>query len=155
MGLPYGDPDELDRLAGTLRTRAEEIRQRADDQMTRARAAQWVSVSADAYRDRLAGRRTEAHDTADGLDRAADALVAHAQEVRERIAAIARIEEAVTNWFSRQASELVEGVRSGMQRVVSGEPPWSGWRFTPQSLPPPGDKGWLEVGEFMRGKGLL
>lgn len=155
MGLQYGDPDELDRLAGVLRARAEEVRQRADQQVDEARAAQWVSLSATAYRDRVAGKRTAAYDTADGLDRAADVLAGHAQEVRERIAAIARIEEAVTSWFSRQASELVAGVRSGVQQALASAPPWSGWRFTPQSLPPPGDQGWLEVGEFMRGKGVL
>lgn len=155
MGLPYGDPDELDRLAGVLRARADEVRRRADEQLAEAQAAQWASISADAYRDRLAGRRAEAHDAADGLEQAAGVLAAHAQEVRERMAAIARIEEAVTSWFSRQAGEIVDGARSGVQQVLSGEPPWSGWRFTPQSLPPPGDKGWLEVGEFMRGKGVL
>lgn len=158
MGLPYGDPDELDRLAGVLRARADEVRRRADAQLTEAQAAQWVSISAAAYRDRLAERRAEAHQAADGLEQAADVLVAHAREVRERIAAIARVEEAVTGWFRRQAGEIgeiVDGVRAGVSQALSGEPPWAGWRFTPQTLPPPGDKGWLDVGEFMRGKGVL
>jgi hypothetical protein len=155
VGLPYGDPDELDRLAGVLRTRAADVRQRADEQVTRAQAAQWVSVSAEAYRDRLAGRHTEAYDTADSLERAADMLVVHAQEVRERIAAIARIEQAVTDWFGRRASEVADVVRSGVQRVLQGDLPWSGWPYTPQSLPPSGDRAWLDAGQFMRGKGVL
>lgn len=155
MGLPYGDPDELDRLAGSLRTRAAEVRDRADQQVTRAEAAQWVSVSARAYRDLLARRRTEAYEIADGLTAAAADLAAHAEEVRQRVAAIARIEQEVTDWFGRRAAELTDAIRTGVGRLLDGELPWSGWPYTPRSLPPPGDKGWLDVGDFMRRQGVL
>lgn len=155
MDLLYGDPDELDRLAGVLRARADAVRAESDQQVARAQASRWVSVSADAYRDRLAGRRGEAYGVAEGLEEAAAVLVGHAQEIRDRVAAIARIEQEVTDWFGRRATELADVVRSGVRRLVDGELPWSGWPYTPQSLPPRGDKGWLDVGQFMRGKGVL
>lgn len=155
MRFLYGDPDELDRLARVLRARAAAVRQAAQDQVTHAAAARWVSTSAEAYREQLARRRIEADRAADGLEAAAAALQVHAQEVRDLLASIARIEQEVTDWFSQKARQLVDAVSSVVNRVVHGDLPWSGWPYTPQSLPPPGDKRWLDVGQFMRGQGVL
>lgn len=153
MSRLYGDPDEVDHLARTLRSRAAAVRDSADQQLARAQAAQWVSVAARAYQERLMRRRIEAYEVADSLEQAAAELQAHAQEVRERVAAIARIEREVTDWFGRRANEVGEALRSGVRRVVD-ELPWSGWPYSPRSLPPPGDRGWLDVAEFMRRKGV-
>lgn len=155
MRFLYGDPDELDRLAHKLRGRADAVRYETEDQVLRASAAQWVSTAAEAYRRQLASRRKDAARAAEELEQAAAALQAHAQEVRDLVARIARIEQDVTEWFSNKARELVDAVGSAIRRIAHGDLPWSGWPYTPQSLPPPGDKGWLDVGAFMRRQGVL
>ncbi len=99
----YGDPDELDRLAHKLRSCAADVRARADDQVRRSASAKWVSDAAEAYRNELAGRRVKADRAAGDLEQAAAALEAHAQEVRDRLARIARIEQEVSDWFSRKS----------------------------------------------------
>jgi uncharacterized protein YukE len=150
----YGDPDELDRLAGRLRSRADGIRRLTDDQVTRGNAAHWQSVSAQTYRDRLARDRAEAERVAEHLEQAATALQAHAQEIRQLLAQIAHAEQEVTDWFGRKAREAISAVGSIVNQVIHGDLPWSGWPYTPQSLPPPGDMKWLEVGQFMRRQGV-
>jgi ABC-type transporter Mla subunit MlaD len=155
MRFRYGDPDELDRLAGVLRARAAAVRREAEDQVARAQAVRWVSTSAGLYRQRLAQRRAEADRVAENLEGAAAALRAHAQEVRELLAAIARAEHEVSEWFARTAREVADVVETVVRRVARGDLPWSGWPYTPQTLPPPGDKGWLAAGEFLRGRGVL
>jgi hypothetical protein len=155
VGFLYGDPAELDRLAGILRARAGAVRQAADGQVSRANAARWASDSARIYRDRLAGKRMQAYRAAEGLDEAAVALGAHARQIRDLLSAIAEAERDVREWFSRKAQEVADAVGPAVARIAHHEVAWSGWPYTPQSLPPPGDKGWLDVGRFMRGEGAL
>lgn len=145
----YGDPDELDRLAGVLRARADGVRQAAVDQATRAGAAEWVSVAATAYRERLARARTDADRTAHGLEEAAAALAAHAQVVRERIAAIARIEQEVADWLSRRVDAAADAVGSAVRRLLDGDLPGWGGPLPSLPLPPSGDLRWLEVDRLL------
>jgi hypothetical protein len=151
----YGDPDELDRLAGLLRARATAVRQVADDQLRRAQAARWASVSADSYRDRLVADRAAADRAAEHLEQAAATLQVHAQEVRHLLASIAHAEREITDWFSHKTRELVGAIGSAVNHLIHGEPPWSGWPYTPQSLPAPGSKEWLNASQFMRRQGVL
>jgi len=102
LSCVYGDPDELDRLAGKLRARAEDVRGAARDHERQAAAAHWVSTSADALRARVADDRAAAHDTADQMDAAADTLVQHAQTVRVRIAELEAAAEAARDWAAQQ-----------------------------------------------------
>lgn len=151
MRLAYGDPDELDRLAHKLRARADAVRAHAEDQVRRAAAAQWASDAADTYRTHLASQRAEADRAADGLETAAAALEAHAQEIRELLARIARIEQEVSDWVSNRARDVKDAVEGLVRRVSRGDHlPLPGL-----PLPPPGDKGWLEVGEVLRRQGVL
>ena len=109
----YGDPDELDRLAGQLRARAEDVRGVARDHEQQAAAAHWVSASADALRARVSEDTAAAYDTADQMDAAAETLVQHAQTVRERIAELTAMAEAAREWTEQQlrrGGELLEGV---------------------------------------------
>jgi hypothetical protein len=155
MGI-YGDPDALDRLAVRIRTRADEVRQRAADHVRQGETARWVSVSASAYRSRIAQDRRRADQSADDLERAAAALTAHAQEVRETIARIARAERAAVDWFERQASGLADRVEHAvidpLKRAVTTAP-WSGWPYQPGNLPASGDRAWLDVGRLIRDRG--
>ncbi|KWW98276.1 hypothetical protein TH66_20545 [Carbonactinospora thermoautotrophica] len=151
----YGDPDELDRLAQRLVARAAEVRAHADKLSRRAQAVQWQSISADLFRETIARDRQRLERAADQLEQAAAELRAHAQEVRERLAAIRRIEEAVTGWFERTARAIAETASRLIEEGRVVEPPWMRWPWSPQNLPPSGDKQWLEVGEFFRKQGVL
>jgi hypothetical protein len=158
----YGDPDELDAVARRLTQRAMIVRQHADDHVRRGQAARWVSTSAQAYRDKVAADRIVTDQAAAEMERAAAVLRAHAQDVRERVAMIARYEREATAWFDRQARSLLHRTEDVVttaghviEKAVSGEPPWSRWPFGPLNLPVPGDLQWLEVGQFMRREGAI
>jgi hypothetical protein len=150
----YGDPEELERLARRLRTRAGLVRQGAADQVRAGERAHWVSAARQAYRQVAVrdGRDVEA--AAERLEAAAAALARHAEAVRERLAAIARAEAAVRSWLGDRLRQA-EAARDLVARTVTGEldaavrqlaqDPWVGLPFDPQRLPGPGEAGWLDV----------
>jgi DNA anti-recombination protein RmuC len=157
----YGDPDRLDELARVLRARADVVREHATDHVRQGQAAHWVSAAATTYRERVHQDAAKAEHAAETMEKAASLLCAHADEVREKLALIARYEHEATAWFESQArsvadrvDSLVDEVGHLLKRVVT-EPPWSGWPIGPLSLPATGDMRWLEVGAFMRGQGAI
>ncbi|WP_018687207.1 WXG100 family type VII secretion target [Actinokineospora enzanensis] len=168
----YGDPDELDRLAGQVEQRADELRKHGADLDARAGALRWKSIAADRCRETVAADRKSLEGIAGKLDEAAAILRQHAQRVRELIAAIKRIGEQVVTWFNgaidrfNQAVDSFNKAVSDMVNTVGGylgfggnapqppRPPWEGWQYQPHNLPPAGDKQWLEVGEYMRARGV-
>ena len=168
----YGDPDELDRIAARIEQRATDVRDHGLSMVTQAEAMRWKSIAADRCRETVAGDRTALDKAANGLDEAAAALRRHAQEVRELIAAIKRIAESVVNWFTgaiERFNQAVESFKNAVKDIAEGigdalgfggdqpsppKPPWEGWRYGPDNLPPPGDKEWLEVGKFMQAQGV-
>jgi len=175
----YGNPDELDLLAGRLEASAGNARARADALWFRSRGIEWESVTAGVFRSKIGEDVTALRHAAGQLDEAAQALRQHAETVRERIAQIRAIEYAVTQWFDEQrrrlyrlADEAVDTVvgagraagRAGYGMVAEGgntvlrlteDPPWARWPWTPHNLPQSGDKQWLEVGAFLRRQGAL
>lgn len=158
----YGNPDELDRLAKQIDQHAEELRRRASDMVSKAAAMQWKSTAADACRNAIGNDRGTLDSVAERLDQAGTALRKHAQEVREKIAEIGRIEHAVTGWFHDRIHDLErvgKGVESGVEHALglggSAGAPWRSWPHQPGNLPPSGDKAWLDVGDFMRRQGVL
>jgi hypothetical protein len=157
----YGDPDALDRLAHRLQARAADIRLHADDHVRQGQADHWVSVWAQAYRNRIAKDRVDADQAAAELEQAAVVLRAHAQHIRETIALIAKYEKAATGWFEHQVRSLTNTVEQAVdsaERVIKSlvnDPPWKTWPIGPHSLPASGDVKWLEVGSFMRKQGVL
>jgi hypothetical protein len=162
VGLPlYGDPDELDRLAGQLRNKAAQVRQCAADHQRRGEASRWVSTTARACRDAIAADRAAADRTADAIEQAAVVLQKHAQQTRNEVALIAKYERQATAWFEHQARSLagrVEGVLDSVEQVgkrLLSDPPWRTWPIGPDSLPAAGDMKWLEVGDFMRRQGAI
>ncbi|MEN3360975.1 MAG: hypothetical protein V7637_4957 [Mycobacteriales bacterium] len=160
----YGDPDELDRLAGQITAAATHVRDQAGQARNKAGTTQWQSTAATAFRGQVDRDAAAVEKSAEALDQAAAALRAHAATVRARIAEIRAIEHAVTDWFVREGRALENAASAAWHAVTHpGEtirrlipdPPWHSWPYTPQSLPAPGDKEWLEVGQFMRGQGVL
>ncbi|RJQ73678.1 WXG100 family type VII secretion target [Pseudonocardiaceae bacterium YIM PH 21723] len=166
----YGNPEELDRIAGRIAARATEVRDRAQDMHSRATGMNWHSASADLARETVLNDRRRLERSADELDAAAAALRKHAQEVRETIAKIQRLEREVKEWFTGaidrfnnavdEFNGFLKRVADGVERAIDNQParplaPWEHWPHQPHSLPPPGDKGWLEVGEFMKRQGAL
>lgn len=159
--MVYGDPDALDRLAATLQKRATEVREHADEHQRLGQAAHWVSSAAEAYRNVAAQDKAAAYLSADRIDEAAAALRAHAQEVRETLATIARMEKMATEWFHETThrvantfDEIVDSATGAVKRLFH-DPPWKTWPIGPANLPGPGDKQWLEVGLFLQKKGVL
>jgi uncharacterized protein YukE len=169
----YGNPDELDRIAGEIEKRAESVRTRGTEMTDTARRMQWQSVAADRCRETVEGDKRKLFEAAEGLDGAAAVLRRHAQEVREMIAAIKRIAEAVTGWFKSAIdtfNRAVDAFNNAVKDIANGvadalgfgggqapqppQAPWTGWKWGPDNLPPHGDKAWLEVGEYMRGQGV-
>ncbi|WP_433825782.1 hypothetical protein ACQP2E_27175 [Actinoplanes sp. CA-015351] len=152
----YGDPDELDRLAAELRAKAARIRNDAAEHEARGRTARWVSDAAAAYREQLSRDRAETERRAGEIEHAAALLAAHADEVRETLAAIARIEKQVTDWVSDQRRSLMDTIDSAADKVADAAGgalrrvvDWS------DDLPGPGDVRWLEIGRQMNGQGAL
>ena len=162
MGLSmYGDPGELDRLAYRLRRHASEVREHAAEHVRLGQVARWVSSAADSYRDRINRDAVEADRAATDLERAAELLYAHAEEVREKLAEIGRIEQAARTWFEGQARSLMDTAEhvvdaaGGLVKRIVHDPPWRTWPIGPHNLPASGDMRWLEVGGFLRGQGVL
>lgn len=167
----YGDPDELDRLAGQIGRHAEDVRTRGSEMEARASAMRWKSVAADRAREVVTGDHRQLEETAQRLDEAAALLRRHAQEVRETIAKITMFEQAIVSWFDSaikafgqavgEFEDLVSGIARGVIHWFGGgqpeppTPPWRDWPHQPETLPPPGDKRWLDVGEFMRKQGVI
>jgi uncharacterized protein YukE len=163
MGF-YGDPDELDRLAGQITAAATHVREQAGQARNKASTTQWQSTAANAFRSQVDQDAAALERSADQLDQAAAVLRGHAATVRARIAEIRAIEHAVTDWFGREARALENAANNAWHAVTHPgetirrlipEPPWHSWPWGPASLPAPGDKEWLEVGQFMRGQGVL
>jgi uncharacterized protein YukE len=102
----YGDPAALDALAAELSQRARSVRAAADEHRRDGARARWVSEAASAYRRQLSTDCAAVEAAADAMDEAADILRRHADEVRERLAAIARAEREVRAWLADQASQL-------------------------------------------------
>jgi hypothetical protein len=74
-----------------------------------------VSEAASVYRRQLATDCAAVDAAADAMDEAADMLRRHADEVRDRLAAIARAEREVRAWLAEQAAtvgDLAEDVGS-------------------------------------------
>jgi uncharacterized protein YoxC len=150
----YGDPDELDRLANALDSYAAQVRQITKDQLTTVRNAAWVSAAKQKYQDDLMGKCNSADQAAAGIQDAARILRAHAQEVRETVALIGRIEQKVTEWYAYARDQVDKAIQSGAAGAAA---PWLSWprQFQPGALPASGDKAWLDVGQFMQRAGVL
>jgi len=160
----YGDPDELDRIAATIEGEADRVRGRAAELVTSSESMRWVSVAADRCRALLRADRAALDAGADRLDAAAAALRQHAQRIRELIALIASIMDTVTGWFRDTAATFERAVDNFVdaaadffsdgvvdhfvERPRAPRPPWDGWPFGPNDLPPAGDLRWLEVGRL-------
>ena len=113
-----GDPDQLDGLATQLRAYAEEVRVVAGDHVRAGQAAHWVSAAGQEYRDRIWDDRTAAYAAADEMDTAAGLVNAHADAVRERLAAIAAAAAAALEAARETAEDVGEVVVAGAEVVV-------------------------------------
>ncbi|WP_456569874.1 hypothetical protein [Blastococcus sp. SYSU DS0539] len=116
----YGDPAALDALADELCGRARQVRVAADEHRREGERARWVSDAATAYRRQLAADCAAVDAAADGMESAAELLRRHADEIRDRLAAIARAEREVRAWLAEQADrggELLGDVGSVLGRL--------------------------------------
>ncbi|MCF6507017.1 hypothetical protein E9549_06305 [Blastococcus sp. MG754426] len=100
----YGDPEGLDELAAELAQRARAVRAAGEEHRLAGARTRWVSDAATAHRRQLARDCAEVQAAADALEGVAGLLRRHADEVRARLAAIDRAEQAVRSWLARQAA---------------------------------------------------
>lgn len=114
--MGFIDPEELEALATRIDGRAEDVREHARTFRGRVRDVAWESSGAQHYRDRCTALATACDGDADDLDDAADLLRKHAQEVRERIAALKKAEEIA----KKVGEEVVDGVEDAGHAVVGG-----------------------------------
>lgn len=122
----YGDPDVLDAHARRLGADADGVRARAQALEASVAQLRWQGQGADAFRRTVEQDADHLHRAARELDEAAAAMRAHAADVRARLAQIRELERAVSGWFDDQL----------------------------RALPAAGDKAWLEVGDYLRGRGV-
>ena len=139
MGL-YVDPGALDALAAELSQRARLVRAAADEHRRDGDRAHWISDAASAYRGQLASDRAAVDTAADAMDDAADVLRRHADEVRERLASIARAEREVRAWLADQGSRVGDVV-GDVGQLLGG-------------LPEAGADAWREVSGRLSRLGL-
>ena len=99
----YGDPAALEALAAELSQRGRSVRAAADEHRRDGARARWVSAAASVYRRQLALDCAAVDAAADAMDEAADLLLRHADEVRDRLAAIARAEREARAWLAHRA----------------------------------------------------
>ncbi|MGY1827734.1 MULTISPECIES: hypothetical protein [unclassified Blastococcus] len=100
----YGDPDALDGLADELAGRARAVRAAGEEHRRAGARTRWVSDAAEAYRQRHVRDCADVDAAADAIEHAAGLLRRHADEVRSRLAAIARAERSVRSWLADQAA---------------------------------------------------
>jgi uncharacterized protein YukE len=159
----YGDPDALDALARQLAGDADAVRARGRALEDSVRGMRWQGDAATAFRHVVSEDADHLHRAARELDEAAAALRAHAAEVRAKLARIRALERAVAGLFDEQlrslqaaAQALADAVTDPLATVrrVVADPPWAGWAWRPGTLPAPGDKAWLDVGDYLAGRGV-
>jgi len=102
----YGDPEGLDRLAGTLASAAAEVRERAAAVRSPTTAPRWRGPAADAFRAAVAREAAVLDRAAGELEDAAAAVRRHAHSVRHELARLEALEHAVSSGLS-QLSRLV------------------------------------------------
>jgi len=161
----YGDPDQIDALARTVRDHAERTDEHSHRVRDLGRVLRWTGVAGDAFRTRMERRAAACATARDDLLAAATALEHHGDEVRALLAEIARLQEAITDWVGVAvdgATDLAhregETARSGADAVTNLDDylPWNGCDFDPRITPPLGHQDWLELGRRIgeRGVGL-
>jgi len=113
--------------ADALEADAQRLRDAAADAVRSAAAARWVSVAAERYREVVAQDARAARDAADGLDRAAALLRAHAGQVGVIVETLSRLEHSAVDWFrshlssvslSRAQAELVPGLAGRLRAAT-------------------------------------
>lgn len=134
MLLPLGSPDTIEALAARVDRDAVDLAAGASALRAAGSRTQWLGGRADAWRVANAGRARDADAVAAELRDIARALRRMADELRAEYDALRGIEERVRQWIG------------ALQRTPGDLPaPWSGTRWTPDTLPPSGDPAWRNV----------
>lgn len=102
----YGDPEALETSARGLAADADGVRDRARAVVRLAAATAWQGEAADAFRRAVEQDAATMARAAGELDEAAAALRAHAAQVRERLAQLRALEDAVTGWIGDRLEAL-------------------------------------------------
>lgn len=143
----YGDPGEVRAVARQLRALAAEVGDSAD-RLVAGHDMEWRSTAASTFRAQLTECTGQVRGCIEELEEAARAVDRHADEVAERLAAIAAAEVWARQQIAglrEEAEGLVEGVVGGV-RDLAGDA-WNTMRNLPDQLPTPGSVDWLDISE--------
>lgn len=153
----YGDPDQIRAVATRLRAVADDVStERAA--VVAGMDVDWQSAAATAFRDELTEWAGSVGRSVEEIVQAAAAVDRHADEVEEKIELIRAAEE----WARQEIADLrdtVSGVGGHIKAfvgdVVSDAVDFAKVRLgaVPDVLPSPGDLGWLDVRDGLRGSG--
>lgn len=147
----YGDPAAIRRLAASVREQAVDVRREADQLVAAGDAVAWQSTAADRMRLRVRDRAADLRASATDLDDAAQRLDEHAAAVEHLVHLIASIEKKVTGLVEGAVGRLESAGKSllhGAEHLVGlggGGDRDEDARLASLTLPPPGDKAWLDV----------
>ncbi|MAS53759.1 MAG: hypothetical protein CMJ44_03860 [Pimelobacter sp.] len=144
----YGDPDVLRSQVDDLREQALDVRSLADQLVARTEGLGWSGRAADAMRLRVTERAGHLRAAAAEHDVAADALLAHTQEVR-------RLQEAIRDVEQRMHDLVAEARTRQSRRDLDPETPAGPDSSHPSAdddrlvlafeAPPTGHRDWLSV----------
>ncbi len=134
----YGDTEIIRGLARTMSGQGAALRDEAGGLLARADRTPWEGLAADAMRARVGEQTAALRRTATLADRAAAALVHHAEEVDRLKALIAAIEQKVL--------ALVAAARERLAGLVAAVLPDPVDDLLARFVPPPsGHRDWLAV----------
>jgi uncharacterized protein YukE len=159
----YGDPARIEELAQALRAESGRATEQAGRMRSAVGALQWQGDAADTFRARMGARVKSCDTAAADLMAASDAIRRHAERVRELLAEIARLQDAVTGWLNRAIDEAGNAAESAWNAIkdIGGAVvdffdflPWRNWDFDPTITPPPGHKDWLDLGRRIMERGI-
>ncbi|WP_300406006.1 hypothetical protein [Nocardioides sp.] len=144
----YGDPDVLRSQVDDLREQALDVRSLADQLVARTEGLGWSGRAAEAMRLRVTERAGHLRAAAAEHDAAADALLAHAQEV-------ARLQEAIQDVEQRVHDLVAEAGTRQSRRDLDPQAPGGAASSDPTAdddrlvlafeAPPPGHRDWLSA----------
>lgn len=149
----YGEPIKIREIAERLDRRAETIRARAGELLSRSDSVEWRSAAADRMRAVARERHEELVRVALDYEEAAQRVREHADRVQEVLDTIASIERQaraiISSAFDRArdaASDVLDGIKDAL---TPGDE--AAQRIAGTETPPPGHRDWLDIPDLIPG----
>jgi hypothetical protein len=136
------DPTAIEEVARSLDVVAAGVSEVSREIDRAGRATAWTGTGAGLFRQVAAAQSGQ-------LARSSTDLRAAAAEVR-RVAEASRRELATLHAMETEIRDAF--LVLARQTATNAEPPWVGWPWRPDNLPPRGDPTWREAAAWLRGR---